>query len=201
MRAGASSIAASRTTRELQSLNAQFRRKDYATDVLSFRRPNGDIAISLDRARAQAREWGHTVEDEIRILMLHGVLHLIGMDHESDNGQMERSRNALAQKTGTSPAALDRAGRRMIFAALILLLVLVTLFTAIQTLYLEGMRLRTRDLPSLQYFKSDLEPRLNLRAEEGTLTFSLWKHSCLRALRHLGARADHRRRHALVRRF
>jgi putative hemolysin len=67
----------------------------------------------------------------------------------------------------------------MILAALILLLALVTLFTALQTLYLEGMRLRTRDLPALQYFKSTLEPRLNLRSEEGALTFSLWKHTCL----------------------
>jgi putative hemolysin len=67
----------------------------------------------------------------------------------------------------------------MIVAALIILVVLITLFTSIQTLYLEGMRLRSRDLPSLQYFKSDLEPRLNLRSEEGALTFSLWKHSCL----------------------
>jgi CBS domain containing-hemolysin-like protein len=46
-------------------------------------------------------------------------------------------------------------------------------------MYLEGMRLRTRDFPSLQYFKSDLEPRLNQRSEEGALTFSLWKHTCL----------------------
>ena len=67
----------------------------------------------------------------------------------------------------------------MILAVLIVLLALVMLFTSIQTLYLEGMRLRTRDLPSLQYFKSDLEPRLNLRSEEGALTFSLWKHTCL----------------------
>ncbi len=67
----------------------------------------------------------------------------------------------------------------MIVAVLILLLVLVTLFTSIQTMYLEGMRLRTRDIPSLQYFKTDLEPRLNLRSEEGALTFSLWKHTCL----------------------
>ena len=44
------------------------------------------------------------------------------------------------------------------------------------------MRLRTRDLPSLQYFKTDLEPRLNLRSEEGALTFSLWKHTCLVSL-------------------
>jgi putative hemolysin len=67
----------------------------------------------------------------------------------------------------------------MILVALIILLVLITLFTTLQTLYLEGMRLRSRDLPSLQYFKSELEPRLNLRSEEGALTFSLWKHSCL----------------------
>jgi putative hemolysin len=67
----------------------------------------------------------------------------------------------------------------MILILLLLLLVLIMLFTSIQTLYLEGMRLRTRDLPSLQYFKSDLEPRLNLRSEEGALTFSLWKHTCL----------------------
>ncbi|HEX4136795.1 MAG TPA: hemolysin family protein [Bryobacteraceae bacterium] len=67
----------------------------------------------------------------------------------------------------------------MILVVLVLLLVLIALFTSVQTLYLEGMRLRTRDLPSLQYFKSDLEPRLNLRSEEGALTFSLWKHTCL----------------------
>lgn len=67
----------------------------------------------------------------------------------------------------------------MILAAFIILLILVTLFTAIQTLYLEGMRLRTRDLPSLQYFKSTLESKLKLKSEEGALTFSLWKHTCL----------------------
>jgi CBS domain containing-hemolysin-like protein len=67
----------------------------------------------------------------------------------------------------------------MIVVILIILLVLMTLFTSIQTMYLEGMRLRTRDIPSLQYFKSELEPRLNLRSEEGALSFSLWKHTCL----------------------
>jgi hypothetical protein len=67
----------------------------------------------------------------------------------------------------------------MILAAIAVLLALVVFFTSIQTFYLEGMRLRTRDLPSLQYFKSDIEPRLKLRSEDGTLTFSLWKHTCL----------------------
>jgi probable rRNA maturation factor len=91
---------------ELQSLNARFLGKDYPTDVLSFPSATGsadtgsadtesahagDIAISLQRARAQAREWDHTPEEEIRILMLHGLLHLLGMDHESDNGRMRRA--------------------------------------------------------------------------------------------------------------
>ena len=67
----------------------------------------------------------------------------------------------------------------MTLLALIALLVLVTLFTTIQTLYVEGMRLRTRDLPSLQHFKAELEPRLHLRSEEGSLAFSLWKHTSL----------------------
>ena len=79
-----------------------------------------------------------------------------------------------------------------------MLAVLITLFTSIQTLYLEGMRLRTRDLPSLQYFKSELEPRLNLRSEEGALTFSLWKHSCLVLFGVAGAGAGDRRRNADV---
>lgn len=67
----------------------------------------------------------------------------------------------------------------MTLVALFVMLVLVILFTTIQTLYLESMRLRTRDQPSLQLFKSELEQRLNLRTDVGALTFSLWKHLCL----------------------
>jgi len=79
---------------ELRKMNAAYRGKDYATDVLSFPGVGdylGDIAISLARARAQAKSFGHSVEDELRILMLHGLLHLRGMDHESDSGQMARA--------------------------------------------------------------------------------------------------------------
>jgi probable rRNA maturation factor len=92
---------------ELRRLNRDFLGKDYATDVLSFpaviqpalpgpRLPAsgpllGDIAISLPRARSQARQFGHQPEQEIQILMLHGVLHLLGMDHESDRGRMARA--------------------------------------------------------------------------------------------------------------
>ena len=82
--------------RELHKLNSQFLGHDYATDVLSF--PSGttegelgDLAISVEHAEAQARQFGHTRLDEIRILMLHGVLHLAGMDHENDGGEMARA--------------------------------------------------------------------------------------------------------------
>ncbi|MCU1275897.1 MAG: hypothetical protein JWO48_3328 [Bryobacterales bacterium] len=85
---------------ELQRLNRQFLGKDYATDVLSFPAATGphtatselgEIAISADRAADQARSCGHSVDDEIRILMLHGILHLLGMDHERDHGAMARA--------------------------------------------------------------------------------------------------------------
>jgi probable rRNA maturation factor len=101
---------------ELQSLNERFRGKDYATDVLSFpypsegatRRPLGDIAISIQRARSQAREWGHAAEDEIRILMLHGVLHLLGLDHESDRGEMKRTEIRWRRKLGLPVGLIER---------------------------------------------------------------------------------------------
>jgi probable rRNA maturation factor len=101
---------------ELQSLNRQFLNKDYPTDVLTFP-SEGDIAISLDRAKAQAKEWNHSVEDEIRVLLLHAVLHLQGMDHETDNGRMKRREQTWRRKlnlpttliTRTQPAILRRA--------------------------------------------------------------------------------------------
>jgi probable rRNA maturation factor len=92
---------------ELQQLNAQFLGKDYPTDVLSFPSEN-DIAISLQRARAQAREWKHSTEDELRILMLHGVLHLLGMDHESDTGQMKRAELRWRRKFGLPTGLIER---------------------------------------------------------------------------------------------
>jgi probable rRNA maturation factor len=79
--------------RELRRLNSTFLGLDYPTDVLSFPSVNqefsiGEIAISVERAEDQAREFGHTTLDEIEILMLHGILHLLGYDHEKDGGEM-----------------------------------------------------------------------------------------------------------------
>jgi probable rRNA maturation factor len=102
---------------ELRKLNREFRGKDYATDVLSFPsgaaepggRPHiGDLAISMARARAQAREFGHTTEQEIRILMLHGLLHLLGMDHEADGGRMARAEKRWRRELGLPNGLIER---------------------------------------------------------------------------------------------
>ena len=80
---------------EMKRLNNRFRGKNQPTDVLSF--PSGgvkglagEIAISLDIARHNAQMLGHSTADEIKILTLHGMLHLAGYDHENDDGRMAR---------------------------------------------------------------------------------------------------------------
>jgi probable rRNA maturation factor len=98
---------------ELQLLNKQFLGKDYPTDVLTFP-GESDIAISLDRARAQAKEWRHSVEDEIRILLLHAVLHLRGMDHETDQGQMKRAELRWRKELGLPNTLIVRNAVRVI---------------------------------------------------------------------------------------
>ena len=94
---------------EVRRLNRDFRKKDSATDVLAFPAadPNGflgEIAISYPRALQQAADYRLPVLREIEILMLHGVLHLLGMDHEADRGRMARAeakwRAALGLPTG-----------------------------------------------------------------------------------------------------
>ena len=93
---------------EIRRLNREFRGKDEPTDVLSFPVAGpellGSLAISLVRARAQASAFGHSTETEVRILMLHGLLHLLGYDHENDSGRMERAekrwRDALRLPAG-----------------------------------------------------------------------------------------------------
>ena len=98
---------------ELQSLNRRFRKRDYPTDVLSF--PSeagngslGDLAISLERAREQAADHGHAAEYEIEILMLHGVLHLLGLDHERDAGGMARAERRWRRHFGLPAGLIER---------------------------------------------------------------------------------------------
>jgi len=103
---------------EVRRLNRQYRGKNQTTDVLSFppANPNGvagDIAISIDRARIQAAEHGHSLSDELRILMLHGALHLAGMDHESDSGEMARAERRWRKKLGLPDGLIERAHRKV----------------------------------------------------------------------------------------
>jgi probable rRNA maturation factor len=99
---------------EIRRLNRQYRGKNHATDVLSFPAAGrngfaGDIAISIDRARVQAAEMGHSLADELRILMLHGALHLAGMDHETDSGEMARAERSWRKRLGLPDGLIERA--------------------------------------------------------------------------------------------
>jgi probable rRNA maturation factor len=109
------------TDSELRALNQRFRGKNYATDVLSFPAYSGapgEIAISLDHARAQAVEHGHSPDEELRILMLHGALHLTGMDHETDSGEMARAESRWRRRLGLSAGLVERSKSGVAGAAL-----------------------------------------------------------------------------------
>lgn len=104
------------TAEELAELNQRYRGKAESTDVLSFPAlPGseylGDLAISLPHARAQAAEYGHTVVEEIQVLMLHGVLHLLGMDHETDRGAMRRAETRWRKHFGLPAGLIARVSR------------------------------------------------------------------------------------------
>jgi len=114
----------------MRALNRTYRRKDYATDVLSFgadtnpRRTArgkgrmgsqpiqptlGDIVIARGVARRQAREAAHSELAELRVLALHGLLHLLGYDHERDNGRMRQVERRLRRKGGLRKGLIERA--------------------------------------------------------------------------------------------
>jgi probable rRNA maturation factor len=100
----------------IRRLNREHRRKDAPTDVLSFPagepRFLGDIVIAAGVARRQARRAGHAFGVEARVLALHGLLHLLGYDHETDQGQMARLEARLLRKAGLREGLIDREGRR-----------------------------------------------------------------------------------------
>ena len=125
--------------RRLRALNRSYRRKDYATDVLSFPATNmpprrtlgtrrsrpdpssvstvssvvdrflGDIVIARGVARRQAREARHSELTELKVLALHGLLHLLGYDHEADHGRMSRVEQRLRRKGGLREGLIERA--------------------------------------------------------------------------------------------
>ena len=104
------------SSQEMQSLNGRFRGKDQATDVLSFApapgipvRFAGDIAISAQIAAQNAKRLGHAAKDEIKILALHGVLHLAGYDHERDDGAMATKEQHLRKQLRLPLGLIERA--------------------------------------------------------------------------------------------
>jgi probable rRNA maturation factor len=94
-------------------LNRQYRGADRPTDVLSFpaNEPGqlGDVVIAAGLARRQAAEAGHAVGTELRILALHGLLHLLGYDHERDDGQMARLERRLRRRGGLREGLIERS--------------------------------------------------------------------------------------------
>jgi probable rRNA maturation factor len=105
---------------ELRSLNRQFRGADKATDVLSFpssslsmkagtaRAAAGEIAISSDIARQKSERFGHSLANEVKILTLHGMLHLAGYDHERDDGEMARKEARLRRLMKLEASLIER---------------------------------------------------------------------------------------------
>lgn len=101
----------------MRRLNRRFRGKDKATDVLSFPAGDpvateiaGDLGISVTTAYRQAVERGHSLATEIKVLILHGLLHLAGYDHETDQGEMYRRERTLRAKLGLPHGLIERAG-------------------------------------------------------------------------------------------
>jgi probable rRNA maturation factor len=99
----------------LRHLNKTFRGKNKPTDVLSFPAPSafaakhaGDLAISLETAARQAKTYGHTLAEETKILLLHGLLHLSGEDHETDNGEMAAREATLRRELHLPSTLIER---------------------------------------------------------------------------------------------
>jgi probable rRNA maturation factor len=97
----------------LRLANRRYRGTNHSTDVLSFPEGGGarlgDILISAPRAQRQARRLGHSVDEEIKILLLHGLLHLLGHDHERDGGRMRRLEQNWRRRLGLPAGLIERA--------------------------------------------------------------------------------------------
>lgn len=109
---------------EMKALNRRFCGKDTATDVLSFpaaadirKKFAGEIAISAEIAAESARALGHSPAQEVKILVLHGVLHLHGYDHETDHGQMARRENQLRARLQLPAGLIDRTAAESVASA------------------------------------------------------------------------------------
>jgi probable rRNA maturation factor len=108
---GAITVAIVRDGR-VQQLNRRYRRRNVPTDVLSFPSDEpgylGDVVIAAGVARRQAKTAGHSLQHELRILALHGLLHLLGYDHQRDGGRMARVEARLRRRGGLREGLIER---------------------------------------------------------------------------------------------
>ena len=192
------------TDSAVRRLNRQFRGKNKATDVLSFpaaemparqqvrvpatQRNCGDLAISVDTARAQAAEQGHALAAEIKVLMLHGLLHLAGYDHEADSGEMARREQALRARLRLPLGLIERANGRggrcnskafteqegMSAAAILVIIVLAaieTLASYISRIYAEFGKILSREVQeNLDVWEERIEPHLGLTRDHAAIS-------------------------------
>jgi len=106
----------------MKALNTEHRGKETSTDVLSFPMdapfteqsifgmPLGSIVISEEYVKAKAKELGHTIQDELSLLFIHGMLHLLGFDHEADDGEMRQREETLIQQFNLPKSLIVRTG-------------------------------------------------------------------------------------------
>ena len=91
-------------SKQIQEINKNFRQKNEPTDVLSFpldfmpNMPLGSVVINIDFVKKESKNLNHNEDDEIKLLFIHGVLHLLGYDHEKDSGQMREKEEELIKK-------------------------------------------------------------------------------------------------------
>ncbi len=186
----------------IRRLNRRFRGNNKPTDVLSFpadttapgpEKIAGELAISVPAARRQAAGQGHSLSIEIKVLMLHGLLHLAGYDHETDTGQMARRERAAAHALSTAPgpdrthgeskaAALTQNWRKfklrreppsmtpLVVVMLVLLAAVVTLASYINRVYSEFGKILAREVQeNLDAWEELIEPQIGLSREHAAL--------------------------------
>ena len=193
---------------QIKQLNRDFRGKNKPTDVLSFPAPEeiaeehaGDLAISLDTAARQAESFGHSLGDEVRVLMLHGLLHLKGMDHEVDSGEMATRELELRRELKLPATLIERASQpkrtgaeeesshqeaRMsfgYFAMLAVLLIVLALAAYVDRVYSEMGKFLAREYQdNIDSWEQAIEPRLRLGRESIALSASVLRQLTLAAM-------------------